>query len=38
MAAKHEGVSESEFVVTLIESVVGRKVGAEAWEPLRQAP
>ena len=35
MAIKREGVSESEFMITLIESVVGRKIGAEAWEPVR---
>ncbi len=38
MAVKREGISESEFMITLIESVVGRKVGPEAWEPLRQVP
>lgn len=38
MAAERAGVSDSQFMTTLIESVVGREVGAEAWQPARRNP
>lgn len=35
MTAEQQGISEEEFTLILIESVMGRKVGAEAWVPPR---
>ena len=38
LAARQQGIPESEFMLVLIESVLGRKVGAEAWVPPRGRP
>ncbi len=35
MAARQQGVPEREFLLLLMESVLGRKVGSEAWVPPR---
>lgn len=35
MAARKQGVPEDEFALVLMESVLGRKIGAEAWVPPR---
>ena len=39
MIAKQQGVSERDLLLVLMESVIGRKLGNEAWQPLKsQAP
>jgi hypothetical protein len=38
MAAKRQGVSESELLAMLMESVLGKKLGPEAWTPPRTQP
>jgi hypothetical protein len=35
LAVRQQGVSESEFMLALVESAVGRKLGPEVWVPLR---
>jgi hypothetical protein len=37
LTAKQQGVPENEFMLVLMESVLGRKVGPEAWNPLRNS-
>ena len=39
MAAKQQGVSEKDLLLVMMESVLGRKIGDEAWQPLEtEAP
>ena len=39
MIAKQQGVSERELLLVLMESSLGRKIGDEAWQPLKnEAP
>lgn len=38
MSAMQQGISERDFMLILIESVVGRKLGPEMWEPPLKAP
>lgn len=37
MAAKEKGIPEDQFMLGMLESVVGRKIGPEAWVPPRAA-
>ena len=37
MAARRQDIPEREFLLVLVESVLGRKVGSEAWLPPRSA-
>ncbi len=37
VAASQQGVPEREFLLVLVESVLGRKIGSEAWLPPRSA-
>lgn len=38
LAAKQAGIKDSEFILALLESALGQKIGPEAWDPLRKAP
>jgi len=37
MTARQRGLDENAFVFSLLESLIGRKVGAEAWVPPQDA-